>query len=163
MSWSAIPVSLIISVLLVHYKIYHNETSPADLPFDLFCASVAGFLNLLAQVSLVKAFRYENPTKIAITKTTDVVFACLLQYLLLGMGTDALTLVGCLSILLATLIILVFELIDKKYSENWRRKNGPDNNVAKNFNELMTLNIHNENVDSFSEKSLLFRCVFHKL
>ncbi len=160
--WTAIPVSVMISILLARYKAWYIEINLTELPYDLFYAAVAGFLNLLAQVSLVKAFKYENPTKIAITKTTDVVFASFLQFLLLEIGMDILTLIGCLSILAATLIILCFELFDKNRSKNLTKENNLDKGITENLSEIKSFKTQNKNEELDEKKSLMFRLFCHR-
>lgn len=115
--WFGIPMSLIISAVLTHLGLYHQdwENELPMLPMDLFYAFVASFFSCLAQTCMVKAFNYENPTKIAITKTVDVLFACILQYIFLGLIIDSFEIIGSGSILLSTIIILGFKLLDNKY------------------------------------------------
>lgn len=71
--------------------------------------------SLIGQVLLNIALRYEDATKIAITRTTDVLFSCILQYFLLDILIDAISALGALAIMVGSFSILLFKLLETKY------------------------------------------------
>ena len=85
---------------------------------DLFYSLFSAVLSLGGQILLTLALIYEDPTKLAVLKTTDVFFACLLQYCLLGIVIDYLAVIGSCSILAATLTILSFRYFQDRYEDH---------------------------------------------
>ena len=118
--WAGIPISMLISVLLVQNGMHHQDfdSELKDLPMDLFYSCLASCMSLLGQIFLNIAFKYEESTKIAITKTVDVLFSCILQYLLLNITIDYFGVIGSCSILAGTFSILMFKLLENKYEKS---------------------------------------------
>ena len=116
--WTGIPMSMCISAILVHYESYHKSFVDIEikvLPMDLLISFIAGCISLFSQVVLNIAFKYEESTRIAIAKTSDVLFSCILQYFLLNIIIDLYGLLGSCLVLLGTILILVFKLVENKY------------------------------------------------
>jgi len=82
---------------------------------DIFNSIFSAGISLTGQISLTLAFIYEDATKLAVLKTTDVLFACLLQYILLGVVIDYLAVIGSCSILMSTFTILSFRFFQERY------------------------------------------------
>lgn len=85
---------------------------------DLFYSALAGFLSNVAQIFLNIALQYEDTTKIAITKTTDVFIAFVLQFILLNISPDWLSIIGACFILTATFFVLIYKMLNIKY-DRW--------------------------------------------
>lgn len=124
MCWFGLPVSILISSLLIALKLSHKdlEKERKDLPMDIFYSVCASCLSVVGQIFLNIALRYEDATKIAITKTIDVFFSFILQYILLNIDIDLLGLLGACSILTGTFFVLIFKLLETKYQEYLKHK-----------------------------------------
>jgi len=118
--WGGLPLSILLSILSIYQGSYHQklELELDDLPMDLLYSFFSAFLSLGGQILLTLALIYEDPTKLAVLKTTDVFFACLLQYFLLGIVIDYLAVIGSCSVLAATLTILSFRYFQDRYEDH---------------------------------------------
>ncbi|CAF0974644.1 unnamed protein product [Brachionus calyciflorus] len=123
-TWFGFPLSILISIILIKLGIYHRDIDNeiSELPMDIFYSFLASCLSLVTQIFLNKSFKYEDATKIAIIKTTDVFFSFLLQFLLLGINVDRLGIIGAMAILVGTFFVLVYKLMNSKYEEYKRNK-----------------------------------------
>lgn len=119
-----LPLSVISSILFIRFGLAHVNfaAEKKDLPMDLFYSILAALLANVAQIFLNLALQYEDTTKIAITKTTDVFAAFILQFLLLDIKPDLMSILGAFLIILATCFVLVYKLLYLKY-EQWIAKN----------------------------------------
>jgi len=117
--WGGLPLSILLSLFLVYQGSYHQnvELELDDLPMDIFYSIFSSGLSLTGQILLTLAFIYEDATKLAVLKTTDVLFACLLQYLLLGVVIDYLAVIGSCSILMSTFTILSYRFFQDRYED----------------------------------------------
>ncbi|CAF0959473.1 unnamed protein product [Brachionus calyciflorus] len=127
-SWFGLPLSIALSMILVQLGYYHQdlEAEKSDLPMDIFYSFIASCLSLSGQILLNISFKYEDATKIAITKTIDVFFSFFLQFLVLSIPIDTLSIFGAICILVGTFFVLLFRLIESKYEEYKIRKQQQD-------------------------------------
>lgn len=124
-----LPLSVVASILFVQFGMSHKNFAQEkkDLPMDLFYSILAALLANVAQIFLNLALQYEDTTKIAITKTTDVFIAFVLQFFLLSIEPDSMSMVGAMFIVLATFFVLAFKLLNVKYDQ-WLEGNNNNNN-----------------------------------
>lgn len=117
--WAGIPVSLILSICFTAFGGFHTDPKSElpYLPMDLFYSFVSGSFSICGQIFMAKALIYEDATKVAILKTSDVFIACLLQYFFLGIVMDRLAIIGSVSIVLSTITILAFKIIVNRYED----------------------------------------------
>jgi len=116
-----LPMSIVFSLILYNLGLSHKNFATQekkDLPMDLFYSALAGFLSNVAQIFLNIALQYEDTTKIAITKTTDVFIAFVLQFILLNISPDWLSIIGACFILTATFFVLIYKMLNIKY-DRW--------------------------------------------
>lgn len=153
------PLSLALSAFLIYKGLFHKNVAQEldQLPMDVYYSALSSMCSLSGQIFLTKALMHEEATKIAIIKTIDVFFACLLQYFLLGVLVDALAVVGSCSILLATITIMVFKILERKYSI---RK---QNRLEKYQQECAQSSLENRTSPEAPKESLCMRFVFVKL
>jgi drug/metabolite transporter (DMT)-like permease len=106
-----LPASILTSTVLVLIGADHvnfkNELDnlPLDFVFGLIGGGFAVFAHILFNISL----QLDDATKVAIFRTIDVFFSFLFQFLMLNIGSNFISLVGALFIILATVIILLFQ------------------------------------------------------
>jgi drug/metabolite transporter (DMT)-like permease len=122
-SWFGLPLSIVLSIVLVKLQYGHVnfEQEKKDLPMDLFYSIIASMLSNLGQVLLNMALQHEEAIKIAITRTVDVFFAFAIQFLLLGIIPDYLSVTGAMLIITGTFFILIFKILEFKY-DNFKLK-----------------------------------------
>jgi drug/metabolite transporter (DMT)-like permease len=113
-----------------------------DLPMDIFYSTLASFSSLMGQIFLNKSFKYEDATKIAITKTIDVFFSFVLQFFLLDIAVDALSIVGAIAILVGTFFVLLFRLVENKFDDKKKKElesneNGAADKPKKSFSNTL--------------------------
>jgi drug/metabolite transporter (DMT)-like permease len=130
--WFGLPVSILISIILISLKVSHIdiEKERKDLPLDIFYSVCASCLSVVGQIFLNISLRYEDATKIAITKTIDVFFSFILQYILLNIAIDLLGLLGACSILTGTFFVLIFKLLENKYQTYLKHKNAENSDLT---------------------------------
>ncbi|RNA11471.1 solute carrier family 35 member G1 [Brachionus plicatilis] len=144
-TWFGLPLSFTLSSVLVLFGFYHKDLSieQQELPMDIFYSSVAASTSLLGQIFLNIAFKYEDATKIAITKTIDMFFSFLLQYLLLDIMVDSWSIFGAIAILIGTFAVLLFRLFEDKYKnlniemENTTKEMEEKSNLATDVDSLI--------------------------
>ncbi len=131
--WFGIPFALTISGVLVRMGLSHSNIQGElrDIPMDLFYSSLSSIISLMGQISLNIGLQYEDATKIAITKTIDVLFTAVFQFLILNISMDFLNIMGALSILLGASFVIMFKIVEKKY-EIYKRENPQLENEERN-------------------------------
>jgi drug/metabolite transporter (DMT)-like permease len=112
-----LPASIITSIILVVTGSSHSNFTCElkDLPYDIMYGLIGGGFAVFAHVLLNISLQYEDATKVAIVRTTDVVFSFVFQFLILKIKTDYISILGALSILFGTFIILFYKIIEKKF------------------------------------------------
>jgi drug/metabolite transporter (DMT)-like permease len=118
--WFGVPFSVVLSIILFNFGKAHKNIQEelGHLPMDLFYSVLASMLSIGGQIFLNISLKYEDATKIAITKTVDVFFSFILQYILLSIDADYLSVLGAISILTATFSVLMFRMMEAKYGLN---------------------------------------------
>ena len=69
----------------------------------------------MSLICLIKATEYEDPTKVAMFRTTDLLFSFILQYFFLGIESNVFNIIGSTAITVGVLMIMGFKLIEKNY------------------------------------------------
>jgi drug/metabolite transporter (DMT)-like permease len=137
--------SLIISIIFIIIN-YRNKGLQHSLFSRSFLeiSSQIGFIILMAFVVIVASalsftsYKYESSTKISMLKVSELLFAFSLQYFLLNIESNMLSVIGAISISMATFLIIILKILDSK--EELKRltiKNDlNDNNDGFNFKKL---------------------------
>jgi drug/metabolite transporter (DMT)-like permease len=119
-----IPISLLISVFFYSTGLHAHSSSalllnsPIIILKQIGYSFLSGFFGVMAQLFLNFALAYEDASKIAIFKTTDLIFTFLFQFYLVGIKKDLYSSLGAFLILFGTFLILVYKFLDKKLSSN---------------------------------------------
>lgn len=122
--WFGWPVSLVLSFILyrVGYSHQNFENEKKDLPMDVFYSIMSSIISIMGQIFLNLCLKYEDATKIAITRTTDVLFSTVLQYFILNILIDLLSAIGAFSIMIGSFVILIFKLFENRYEKYNKRQ-----------------------------------------
>ena len=119
-AYFGIPVCICISAILYFMEFSHTnlkEELPI-LPYHVLYSSISAVFGILGQVSMNISLSCEDATKVSIVKTTDVLIAFVLQLIILNIRVDLLSIVGSVLILTGTSIVLLFKMIEEKYSKS---------------------------------------------
>lgn len=117
--WLGIPMSLIISVILIELKLAHKnfEKEANDLFMDLCYSILSAFFSILGQVLMNICLKYADATQVSIIFTIGVFVTIILQYFILGILIDLYSGLGALFILFGTSFILIFQIFENKYDK----------------------------------------------
>jgi drug/metabolite transporter (DMT)-like permease len=130
-----IPISLLISVFFYSTGLHAHSSStllindPIEILIQIGYSFLSGFFGVMAQLFLNFALAYEDASKIAIFKTTDLIFTFLFQFYLVGIKKDLYSSLGAFLILFGTFLILVYKFLDKKLSNNNVNNNQNHSNI----------------------------------
>ena len=119
-----IPISLLISIFFYSTGLHAHSSSsllinnPIIILKQIGYSFLSGFFGVMAQLFLNFALAYEDASKIAIFKTTDLIFTFLFQFYLVGIKKDLYSSLGAFLILFGTFLILVYKFLDNKLSNN---------------------------------------------
>lgn len=110
-----LPISALMSVWLF---ILQSKCVFEILPMHLVLSSCGGLVSIFGLISLNKALEIEDTTRIAMLRTTSVLFSFILQYVVLGVETDLLGILGAVFIIVGTLTVVFTKLYDYKLENN---------------------------------------------
>ncbi len=116
-SWFGIPSSFLTSFILIKLEKFHMnfDQEKFDLPYDILIAISISLISLIGQVMVSLSLKYEDASKMALVKTIDVFFAAVLQYFLLNILMDVLSVFGASSIVFGTIFVFLFQILEAKY------------------------------------------------
>lgn len=72
-------------------------------------------------IFFILALRYEDPSKVAIITSTDLVFGFLFQYIVLHVLSDWMSLIGAILITIAAVLVPLHTLLENKGSKQTER------------------------------------------
>lgn len=107
-----LPISILMYVLGYSHQNLKDEIP--QIPMQFFYSVLAGIFGLLGTIFVNKALDNEDPTKVSIVKTSDVLIAFVLQLFILNVTVDMLSITGSAAILLGTFTVLSFGLIESR-------------------------------------------------
>ena len=92
-----------------------------DIPsftLQIFFSLMSGMSGVLSQIAKVTAYKYEDASKISIIRSTDLFFTYIFQYFFLNISTNVYSGIGALLIILGTLLILVYKMIETNLTKS---------------------------------------------
>jgi drug/metabolite transporter (DMT)-like permease len=119
-SYTGIPVCIIISLIFYFTEFSHTDLKSElpDLPLHILYSSCSAIFGILGQVFFNISLTCEDPTKVSIAKTSDVFFSYILQLFILNISVDFLSIIGSISILFGTFIVLSFKILENKLKKS---------------------------------------------
>jgi drug/metabolite transporter (DMT)-like permease len=113
-TFMGLPISILTSMILVALGVDHKNFmyELQYLPYDILFGLIGGSLAVLAHVLFNISLKYEDATDVAIVRTCDVFFSFILQFLILNINFDLISIIGAAFIIIGTLAILVFKKIN---------------------------------------------------
>ena len=126
-SYLGLPISFLIS--LITYLTdgqKHDMTLVQDLASILYQIGfliMAGTSSVLSQLLMYVSLKYVDPSKFSILRATDLLYAFLFQYLFLNIFPNLFNFIGAILILFATILIILFQMLEKKAFVEKRNSN----------------------------------------
>lgn len=131
-SYFGVPISFTISLILylsgVSYRTIKPDTSMNVILIQVFYSVISAIVGIFAQICLNLGLKYEDASKIAIIKTTDLIFTFLFQSYLVNIQKDFVSTLGAYLILFGTFLILAYKFMDKKISKKQLKKQQENSN-----------------------------------
>ena len=93
--------------------LYNTSTS---LMCELAYSAVSALFGIFAQILMNLALKYEEANKVAVFRTTDLLFTVLLQLAVLRTFSNYFSLLGALLVFIATLLIMAYKFIEKRWT-----------------------------------------------
>ena len=121
-SFFGIPICILLSLLF--YLIGHQKydmTLVKDVPsilFQILYTILAGLFGSFLQVFLNLAVKYEESLKVSMIYSNSLLFSFLFQFLILNLSSNLFSTIGALLIFSATLLIIIFQMLEKKSFKN---------------------------------------------
>jgi drug/metabolite transporter (DMT)-like permease len=119
-SYFGLPISLALSFIFYFTEFSHTDLKSElpDLPYHIALSSCSAIFGILGQVFFNISLTCEDPTKVSIAKTSDVFFSYILQLFILNISVDFLSIIGSISILFGTFIVLSFKILENKLKKS---------------------------------------------
>ena len=119
-TYFGIPVSSAISIIMIALGKGSRDMSifkdPYLLTIQLFYAILAASAGLASQVLWNLALKHEDASKVSVMRSLELVFVFFQQYIFLGITSNVFSIVGAMLIFLGALGIILYKILDKKYS-----------------------------------------------
>lgn len=115
-----LPISLAISTVYFVFYDSHKDiaASKLELASSLALSVVSALFAVVALIFFHLALQCEDATKVAIVKCSDVLFSFLLQFFILDVPFNTLSLIGTAFILLATCSLVLLKVTEKMFAKN---------------------------------------------
>jgi drug/metabolite transporter (DMT)-like permease len=123
-SYLGLPASFILSLVLILTGSSHKnfQCELKYLGLDILFGCLGGICAVYGHVLLNLSLQHEDATKVSIVRTVDVVFSFILQFIILNIQADWISIVGALLILMSTFVILFYKIILEKIREKRKEK-----------------------------------------
>jgi drug/metabolite transporter (DMT)-like permease len=84
---------------------------------DLCFALISSCFGTVAQLLLLYALKFEDVNKVSLLESNDLIFNFVLQYLILGIQSNYLNIIGTCLIFLGVVFVMCYKIIDKNEEE----------------------------------------------
>ncbi|CAF0911128.1 unnamed protein product [Brachionus calyciflorus] len=133
-SYIGLPICSAISLFMLFTgRVKKPDLSGLCLVYHFSLAISSSLAGLFAQIFMNLAYSIEDVSKVSLISSTDLLFSFILQYFFLKINSNLLSVVGALFILVSVFIIMVFKMIDQKYSKKVKSINCEENNYQENL------------------------------
>ena len=124
-SYIGLPAAIIISVILhatgadtKSQALIHDKSL---LVPQLGYALAASVIGLLAQISVNMAIKYEDTSKIAIIRSSDVLFTFLLQHFIIGLDSNMFSVIGAVLVVMGSVCVILYQIVDRRYTHHLKK------------------------------------------
>ena len=169
-SYFGMPLSLLISLALYFTGFSYKNLNSFDtqsILFQVFYSFSSAVVGLAAQICLSLALKYEEASKIAIIKTTDLIFTFIFQSYLVNIEKDYLSSIGAYLILGGAFLVFVFKFIEKKFNHDKAEiKSTKNKHLLNENNEAVVTNSTDENLEegcknnNYSQNKFSYKAFF---
>ena len=117
-SYAGLPLGLVLSIAVFSTG-YDREDKRRTLASttllnEMGLTFVSALTGVLSQIFWIISLKYEEPSKISILKTADLLFTFLLQYYLLNIEANVYSICGACLIAAGTVMVMLFKIIEQK-------------------------------------------------
>lgn len=115
------PVSMILTTCLIltdnsKFRHYYS-TEPDVLKYHLFFSFVSACIGLSSQICFNLSLRYEDASKVAIIKSSEIFFVFVLQYFLLNIHANMFKIVGGVLMFVSVGAILTYKMLEQRHAK----------------------------------------------
>lgn len=123
-SYYGIPCSILTSVVMIFTGLEEKKsfnrllTETNNLKPDVYLVLLTGLISVSSQILINLALQLEDASKIAILKSTDLLFTFFLQHLILDIHPNILSTFGASMIFVGASMVLIYKIIEKRHTKN---------------------------------------------
>lgn len=122
-AYLGIPITLVLSILFRVLEIENKSFEPflkdkLSLLWQLFFVLISSASQIISQVFLNIALKYEDPAKVSIIRINDLFITFVLQTLLLNIYSNFFSILGSLLIFTSTFLVIFYKILYNKYNKN---------------------------------------------
>ena len=122
-SYYGIPCSILTSYVMILTGVEERKsfstlmTETNNLKPDVYLVLLTGLISVLSQILINLALQLEEASKIAILKSTDLIFTFFLQHIILNIHPNIFSSIGASMIFVGAVIVLIYKIIDKRHTK----------------------------------------------
>ena len=122
-SYFGIPCSLLTSLVMINTGLEERLsfrlllTSTNNLRPDVYLILVTAVISVVSQILINLALQLEEASKVAILKSTDLIFTFFLQHFILDIHPNIFNSLGAFMIFLGASTVLIYKIADKRHSK----------------------------------------------
>ena len=118
-SYVGLPFCLATSALIYFYGVTHGNVhyDMSTLGQHILLSCFSSIFAIAGQIFLNMSYNYEDASKVAIAKTSEVFFSYFLQMIILHIQVDLLSITGSILIVCGTVIVLVFKMVENSIDQ----------------------------------------------
>ena len=112
-----LPFSLLLSLVLhlsnLENRNFEDYKSSSVIIWQLFYSFVSASSGVLSQIMMNISLKYEDASKVALLRSTDLLYTFILQHFFLGIDSNLFSIIGASLIFISTILVLVFKILQK--------------------------------------------------
>ena len=114
------PTATTFSLVLIITKYSHADMDDEvdSLLLQVFYSVCGGTIGTMGLIFLNLALKYEDATKIGMTKTTGVIFSFFLQFIFIGIGIDFLGVIGAFLVISSIITVMIIKIFEKRLNKS---------------------------------------------
>lgn len=120
-SYLGIPFSLLISLVLhlsdLDKRNFEEFNNSSVIAWQLFYSFISASSGVLSQTMMNISIKYEDASKVALLRSTDLLYTFILQHFFLGIDSNLFSIIGASLIFISTILVLVFKIMEKSTSK----------------------------------------------
>ncbi|RNA41329.1 solute carrier family 35 member G1 [Brachionus plicatilis] len=111
------PFSLLLSLVLylsdLENRNFDEFKSSSVILWQLFYSFISASSGVVSQIMMNISLKYEEASKVALLRSTDLLYTFVLQHFFLGIDSNLFSIIGASLIFISTFLVLVFKILEK--------------------------------------------------